>query len=328
MLKEQKNKLTFYLNRMRERGYAAHRVLEGTSLKENAVAQGDFRASADQYRKIISNMIKLTRRPYLGLELGSEVKISDLGVLGYAALSSSTLAQARTVIHRYHRLNEHLVVPQDHVNGDTWICEVKESFPLGNLYSHAVEEFVSRAVTLSSSLTNKPFKPLRLQFSFPEPEHSEKYRRFFDCPVSFNQPHDVIHFDRKRLQDPIALADEDVFSVCDQLCQQLIRQKNDTDAIAERIRYILLNMPGKFLSMEDMAARLSLGPRTLARRLREENTSYQELVNDTRKELAIQYLSHTSLTPKEIAYLVGFSNVSNFRRAFKTWTGKKVSEYR
>ena len=169
---------------------------------------------------------------------------------------------------------------------------------------------------------------MQLLFSFPEPEDSSIYSQYFDCPIAYNQPRNVIHFDRKRLNDPISLADEDVFAVCDQLCQQLIRQKEDSDSMSDRIRYILLNMPGRFLSMEEMADRLCIGPRTLARRLREEGTNYQNLVNETRKELAIQYLSNTSLTPKEIAYLIGFSNVSNFRRAFKAWTGNKVSSYR
>ena len=77
-----------------------------------------------------------------------------------------------------------------------------------------------------------------------------------------------------------------------------------------------------------MAKRLNLGSRTLRRRLVKENVTYQQILDDIRKTLAIQYLQGTSLTPKEIGYTLGYSSVSNFRRAFRSWTGKKLSDFR
>ncbi|MBN7796912.1 AraC family transcriptional regulator [Parahaliea mediterranea] len=325
---DSKNKISYYLKRMAYRGFSESEVLDGCSIRSSANPSEGFRAAPDQYRKVISNMLRLTGCESLGLELGAEIKVSDLGVLGYATLSSTTLAQARTVIHRYHNLNEYLVLPLDHIHGNKWTCELKEMFPLGGLIRFATEEFITRAMALSSTLTDREFLPLEVHLQYPEPAYGSKYSKIFGCPIYFDQPKTLIHFDARRLDDPIVMADEDVFSLCDQLCSQLIKQQQHSDKISERIRYILLNMPGSFIGLNEMAEKLSISPRTLARRLRSEGITYQELINTLRKELALEYLSCTDLTPKEISYALGFSNVSNFRRAFKSWTGKKVSEYR
>ena len=95
--------------------------------------------------------------------------------------------------------------------------------------------------------------------------------------------------------------------------------------LLRQIRATLLKNPGEFPSLEGTAKKMKMGSRTLRRRLAKENLKYQQILDDTRKELAIQYLEHTTLTPKEIGFLLGYASVSNFRRAFKSWTGKKLT---
>ena len=313
---------------MRERGFDAAAVLGGTPLTEDIVSQGSFHAAPEVYRRIILNMINLTGDRHLGIAMGREFKISDLGVLGYAALSSATLAQAREVIHRYYALNEYILLPSNYLHHGVWYSELRESFPLGSLLPFAVEEFVSRSVSLSRSLTDRPFPILELQLTYAESGQDDAYRAMFDCPVHYSQPKNLIKFDIERLKDPISMADNDVFAICDQQCRELIRQQERNDQLPEKIQRILLNMPGKFPSMEEMAERLCISARTLRRQLNSAGVAYQEILDSTRQALALQYLAHTSLTPKEIGFLLGYSNVSNFRRAFKIWTGKKVSDYR
>lgn len=322
-----KNKIQFYLNRMQERGFSPEQVLEDTRLSEAMLTSGSVHATPDAYRRIIVNMLRLTGNPRLGIALGQEFKISDLGVLGYAALSSSTLAQAREVIQRYYSLNEYILVPSNYIRNGCWYSELRESFPLGRLLPFAVEEFVSRSIALSQSLINRPFPILEMDLAYPEPENPELYETTYQCPVSYNQRKTRIKFDVDCLQYPVTLADHEVFAICDQQCRTLIQEQERQDRLQEKIKRILLNMPGKFPSMEEMAERLCISARTLRRQLGQEGVSYQQILDSTREGLALQYLTHTSLTPKEIGYLLGYTNVSNFRRAFKSWTGKRVSDY-
>jgi len=292
------------------------------------VQDGAFKASPAQYRSIISNLIALTQDPFIGLKMGSEFKISYLGVLGYAALSSSTLAQARDTMSRYWALNEYIVLPTNHVQDGKWIITIAETFPLGNLLPFAIEEFISRTVELSSSLTNRPIPILEMRVTYPQPADLEPYRQAWNCPIYFNQPKNIALLDPRCLDYPVSLADAEVFRLCEQQCKAIVREQEKSQRLSEKIQNAMVRMPGHFPSLEEMSERLCISSRTLRRQLLKEGVTYQELMDTTRRDLAIQYLENTTLSPKEIGYLLGFSNVSNLRRAFKNWTGRKLSDFR
>lgn len=322
------NKLTFYITRLTERGFSSEQVLEGSKLSLEDVQQEHFKPDPDHYRTVIGNMLRLSGDPYLGVAIGSEFKLSDLGVLGYAALSSSKLAESRELFTKYDALVEHIIRPRSEISGGRWVTELTESFPLGEILPFAIEEFLSRTIGLAVALTDQPFPVLELRFSYSQPENLDVYRQRFDCPMFFNQPRNLAVWDIEHLDDPISLANDEVFKLCEQQCQMLVNRIADESLLSSTIRDALVKSPGEFPSLEQMARRLKMGSRTLRRRLVKESLTYQQILDDTRKDLAIQYLEYTSLTPKEIGYLLGYNSVSNFRRAFKGWTGKKLTDYR
>lgn len=322
------NKISFYLDRMASRGYSSEQVLEGTGLDWAQIRSDQFSPAANQYRSIIHNIITLTRDPHIGLVLGDEFKVSNLGVLGYAALSASNLAHSRMLFAKYDVLVEHILLPITEASDYRWCTELKEIFPLGNLISFAVEEYISRTCRLATSLTNRHFPVLELQLTYPQPDDLEVYKKRFDCPMHFDQLRNLILWDINSQEHRISLANDEVFKLCEQQCKLLINQMADADLLSSKIRNTLVNNPGKFPTLEEMSRRLNMGSRTLRRRLVQEKLTYQQILDEMRKDLAIQYLQYTSLTPKEIGYLLGYNSVSNFRRAFKGWTGKKLTDYR
>ena len=322
------NKLLFYLARMDARGFDAEQVLAGTGLTTEDVNVDFFRPEPGQWREIISNIIRLTEDPHIGVALGSELKISNFGVLGYAVLSSSTMAQAREIWSKYSTLNEGIISTTNTVSRNTWVSEIKDTFVLGELLRFAVEEFVSQTIELATCLTNGPFPIIEMQLTYDPPEDMTAYDSRFNCPISFNQPRNLIFFDVDHLNDPISLANEEVFQLCERQCQLFASRMSDGNMLLRQIRATLLKNPGEFPSLEGTAKKMKMGSRTLRRRLAKENLKYQQILDDTRKELAIQYLEHTTLTPKEIGFLLGYASVSNFRRAFKSWTGKKLTDFR
>lgn len=323
-----KSKIVFYLERMRARGHTAEQMLRGTGLRTEQLDDPHCRPHPLQYRQIILNMLQLTGDPYLGIGLGQEFKLSDLGILGYAVMSSPTLQASREFYDRYRDLNEHLFVSRNHIANGRWFSEIEDVHRLGDVFRFALEEFVSQTIELASSMTNRPFPIVELHVTYPQPPEVSRYIRRFKCPVYFNQPRNVVVFDINRLQDPISLANEDVFELCARNCELLAAKTREGAVLSERICTYLVNNPGAFPTLEEMAVHLKLGARTLRRRLADENASYQQLLDRTRQDLALQYLKHTNLTPKEIGYLLGYSSVSNFRRAFKGWTGRTLSELR
>lgn len=321
------NRIAFYLSRMSARGIAPEQVLAGTGLRPEQV-QGVFRGTPAHYRTIIGNMLRVTGYRFLGIALGAEFTISNFGVLGYAMLSSSTLRQSRGVMAKYYTLNEHIIRPEVTIDERQWRVEISETFPLGPHLPFAVEEYVSRAMQLAVTLTSQPFPVKSLYLAYPAPADLTAYRQRFDCPMYFEQPRTLVHFDVTRLDTPISLANEEVFRVCERQCELTAQRITRGSSLAMRIRDALIGAPGEFPGMEAMAARLYVTPRTLRRRLQREGVTYQRILDETRRDLALQYLEYTTLTPKEIAFLLGYSDVSNFRRAFRAWTGRKVSDYR
>lgn len=324
-----KSRIDFYLERMQYRGFTADQVLDNTGLKAERLDDPHGRPRPPQYRQVILNMLRLTGDPHIGISLGQEFKISDLGILGYAALSASTLQSSREIYDRFRDLNEQqLFLTRNQIVNGRWFSEIQDVHRLGDVLRFGVEEFVSQTMELASSLTNRPFPVLELHVTYPQPGELSRYNRRFNCPVYFNQPRNIVVFDINALQDPISLANQEVFKLCARNCELLITNVRDGSMLAESIRNYLMNNPGSFPTLEEMAVHLRMGARTLRRRLVEENISYQRVLDQTREDLAVQYLKHTALTPKEIGYLLGYSSVSNFRRAFKSWTGMTLSEVR
>lgn len=323
------NKLSFYLARMAARGIPAERVLAETGLSAERIYSDSFRATPQQYRQVILNIITLSGDPCSGIDLGAEFKISDLGVLGYAALSAATLEQAREVFTKYYSLSEQIFTSSNYISEGRWWSEIRDSYMLGgDALRFAVEEFISRTIELTSSITNKPFPILEMYLTYPPPADLTPYHRRFNCPLHFNQPRNIVVFDINRLQDPVSLANAEVFKLCERQCQLLASKREEDDLLSNRIRNYLVKNPGKFPTLDEMAEHLNIGSRTLRRRLVKEQITFQSILDETRRELAIQYLRYTSLTPKQIGFLLGYSSVSNFRRAFKSWTSKKLTDFR
>jgi AraC-like DNA-binding protein len=313
---------------MDARGFSAEQVLDGSGLTQETVNDEWFAATPDHYRQIISNMLTLTNNPHLALTMAAEFKINDLGVFGYAALSSANLGQAREIFHKYHPYNDYFLSLSNYVRHNNLYNELHEVFPLNDLLPFAVEEFAVRSITLPTMLTGKSYPILELHVTYGPPEPPDLYEKVLGCPCYFNQPRNLLMLDIKRLDDKIQLADEETFRICEQQCRELIQIRNEGERMADKVKRILLRMPGQFPAMDNIASALHMSTRTLRRQLATEDISYQQIVDTTRKELALQYLQHSRLSAKEISYLLGYTHVSNFRKAFKNWTGKNISAYK
>jgi len=107
--------------------------------------------------------------------------------------------------------------------------------------------------------------------------------------------------------------------------QKALKEQGD---IVLAIRNMLRMTPGPLPSLEAMAERFCVSSRTLKRRLADRETSYREIVEAVLKDRAIQLLRYTNQSVSEIAYELGYADLSNFSRAFRKWTGKSASEFR
>ncbi len=322
------NRLHYYIQSLEEKGLGREVMLAGLNLDFDSLANPRFIPTPEHYTLAFNNILQAAHSPRLPFELGNQSKINDYGVVGYAALSSKTLKDAREIYMKYDRFVDDIVSLKNVINGPVWWVDLVECFPLGHIAPFVVEEFVSRLVKLTTTLINKPFPIVAMQLNYPAPEHSDLYLEYFGCEPVFGQNKNRITLDAAYLESPISLANDDVFALCKRQCDAILKEFRQQGSLSQEVKRKLLENPGQFLILEEMAHEFNMTARTFRRHLSLEQSSFHTLLDQTRKELALHYLKHTELTPKEIGYALGYSSASNFRRAFKAWTGKTLSYYR
>lgn len=181
--------------------------------------------------------------------------------------------------------------------------------------------------------TDEAFPLQQVSFNYPRPEHFPEYQGIFGCPVAFNQPTAQMKFDAKFLALPVLKSRDELREFIHASPGILLARPVCERHFRVRIRRLIMsgldaNQALRFPSLEEVAARFSLTTQTLRRRLRGENTTYQDLKNDIRRDLSIDLLSRRSMSLQEISAIIGYHESSGFSRAFKEWTGMSPNVYR
>jgi AraC-like DNA-binding protein len=163
---------------------------------------------------------------------------------------------------------------------------------------------------------------LRREFhvTYRPPDDAAKYADIFGCPVSFGEPENRLVFDATWLDGTPKLGNDITYSSVVELCDRLMDELQLSAGVAGKVRQVLLANLMRPRSFGDIASDVNMSERTLRRKLREENTSFRNLVDQLRMEMAIKYLRDTDLTVEAISESVGFSDAANFRQAFRRWT--------
>jgi len=166
-------------------------------------------------------------------------------------------------------------------------------------------------------------------FNYPEPAHSEEYRGLFHCPLFFNRSHTGLRFHRRFLAMPVIRDEMEMHRFLETSPADLLARPDDRNSYTARIRAIIgRDFTDQIPDFEAIAEQLHMSPQTLRRRLKAENTSFQEIKDNLRRDIAIYHLGRGDYAINDIAHLAGFTEPSTFHRAFKKWTGVTPGAYR
>jgi AraC-like DNA-binding protein len=166
-------------------------------------------------------------------------------------------------------------------------------------------------------------------FEHPRPRTVDEHRRIFGCEVGFDAPEHAVTFHRDALVLPVVQADPRLGALIDRYAEELLRRLPRGNALSDRVRQLVAeSLCDGDHGLEPIAGRLRMSPRTLQRRLQDESTSHQQIVDELRHELALKYLAEPAVSIGEVAFLLGFSDPSAFHRAFRRWTGTTPGEHR
>ena len=266
--------------------------------------------------------------PHLGLEAARHYRLTDFHALGVAFQSSSTLLMALERLDRHESivnsgLNFSIVRAQGRID---LACD-----PLG-LAGDAlrINEDMRAAlvVDLCRSGTSGVLDPVEVAFTYPTPLQTEEYARFFRCPVRFSAPVNCIAFAEGDGDRAFTSTHPELARINDQLLDRMAKTLRESEVIRGAKAAIIAALPSGTPKDDEIARALLLSARTFQRKLAEQGTNFTELLGQVRRELAEQYIRDPDIPVTEISYLLGFSDVSSFSRAFKRWTGSPPAAFR
>lgn len=253
---------------------------------------------------------------------------SNLGVLGYAWLSSGTLRSGLKRVERFSRVlgtkftcrcvaePTGLRFVFDHRRGDG---------PIGHLMTDA-----SLALLLSMCRTNfgDALDPAAVTLRRPEPAEPQPYRDFFGCEICFGALEDSFLLDSQVADTPLPSANQQLATTFDAILTEQLAALDKNDIITRCKAYLLRELTSGEPSEQALSAALAMSQRTLQRKLGELGLTYRGVLDETRHALALRYLDDPTKTVTDITFLLGFSEQSVFTRAFKRWRGIAPTVYR
>lgn len=324
------HKLNFIASVLTKNNVPLTSLLKDTNIEPQALVLQNYQINKEQIIIFYRNAMAL-KISGLSLLLGESIKVNDYGLYGCTLLCCKSLQSALAFSVRYHNLVTKTVDMSLLVNKETGHA----SFRFEDcLFAPDLTEFnieLQCAIVLSlvrQCLDDKNFTFDGLNLTGNQPKHAELYQAHFQCPIRYQQQHNEFIINNENLNlsthryNPFAMP-----LLLDQCDSVLDSVSSKNEFLISINQWIAANMH-KEINAEDLANYLCITPRTLRRKLARQSTNFRSIIKELRCEAAKKLIKETKLTIEDIAYSVGFTDVSNFRAAFKKWTGVTPSSLR
>jgi len=308
-------------------GCSRQHLFEGTSFAQTGLTNIGARIPGNDFSRLAANAVALTGDQALGLKLGPRLNLSAHALLGQAFMTCRDLGEVMDLFLKYYHLLAAQLELDFEIQGDE--CCLTMTAEPGELSREFEHELLYGAVANTlRGLFNEPDMSMRFEFPYPEPPHSQDYREVFGDDIHFGCVRGRVIMRRESLDKPLPSSNPALRQLYEAECARLLADLSEEDSVAEQTLRLLRKLEGQYPQMPQLAKMLNLSARTYRRRLDEEQQSFQKLLDQVRAEHATRYLQNTRLPLSSIAYMVGFSDASNFRRAYTKWTGKSPREVR
>lgn len=311
-----------------EHGQIAQDIENLLSCPISKLESEDFRLSFNHYKKLWQHAIQTTCNPALGLTLGCRFDEDEIGLVGHIFFSNATLESAIKQYQRYFCITNEAM----YVELLTDENKAKLRFNSDNdefYYVPDIDRTIAAGLTRTREHLGHTLPIDAINLKHKPPSYSERYQQLLSCPVNFSTGYTEIVFDKKYLSYKLPHKSSSLQKVLakhlDQVLSKVSAKHKVSTCVAKLIKKRLAT---DSIDSEQIAKKLHMSRQTLYRRLNQENISFHELVERVRKERALFYLDQGDYSLSQIAFLLGFSELSAFSRAFKRWTGVSPGKYK
>lgn len=326
------------------RGVDAEPLLSAVGLDLNTRPDPMSRQSAAQGLAFWQLAMQAVGDELLGVDVAMESAPMTLNALGYAFMASENLQQMCTRVARYaHVITDACEITFSvegngvgrlAISGDQRLLAAVDARTAWSLFDFAMVSVVRG----SRLLHGRDFAPLELRLQRPRPQSPLRYEKLLGCQPVYNCEDNAVLLDAATLSKPLAFANPEVARASEEAVERHRVQwqgrgqgqpGREAVVLSEQLTTVLrdLLLSGEPLQ-RDVCARLGLSARSFQRRLADEQTTFREVLNATRHHLALEHLRGGQHSVSEVAFLLGFAEVSAFTRAFKRWTGASPRAWR
>lgn len=312
------------------RGVTLSTLALAADLPEHALSPLSETLAASDYVRLLDVAAQLANDPHFGLHVGESVKLGTYTVYGLILLSCHDFGQVFQQTLRYEGLAHDLGRSDLQVTNGIAQYQWHSHFP--NASRHLAESVFAGIRVFGNWLAGVPLPPAPISFTHAAPEDCREHQRIFGNAVMFNAPINSASFDAALLSWPVPNADVSMYPILQQHAEGLLKEKmraqTEGGIIAQVRAAIIANLTQDRAKLALIAQDLNLTQRTLQRKLSEAGSSFQQVLDSTRHELAKDYLSQRQLNLADIAFLLGYQEQSAFNHAFKGWFGISPGSYR
>lgn len=286
------------------------------------------RMDIHQWWGALDELATLNPKPALGIDIGREAELEDVGILGYIAASCGSFHEAVSRMQRYQPLLHNLSY--------SWVKLYDDYIHIGWEGNGNISTIISNDVVISSFLAiakklvgEQYVVPIEVGIARIPEEHKGIYEDVFKCPVVITRDHVTVKLPIDILTAPINSKNDQLRHILEEQAESILATLPNADSFLSEFQAVVMRgLERGQLSMAWLAQQLDIPERSIYRKLSERGRSYQGLLDDLRHQLALRYLNNRSLSLTEISLILGFSEQSAFSRAFKKWTGETPNQFR
>jgi len=310
-------------------GLDTRQILDAARLDPATLQDPDARIPLEQVEAVWQKAYEISQDPNLALHAIEVLPFGAYRVIDFIAASAPTVGAALAKVSDYFPII-HDVVRLPYAVGERHVTFTAEAPSRPSAITRPYAEYVLAAVFLRTRIaTNQRFPLMRVEFSHPRPEDIREHERIFECPVRFGADACRLVIAREVWDTPRTGGNPDLFAVLDSHARMLLHRIPNRPGIVDRVRAAIeAELRGGNPKLESIAKQLAMSPRTLQRRLREEGVVFNDMLDSLRFQAAKSYLAQRDVAGTEVAYLLGFAELSSFHRAFRRWSGRTPTEYR
>lgn len=321
--------VTHMLDHAEQEGLSRQMLLEASGLARMDLTHPDARVPVSAQVALWQLIAKATHDPGYGVRAGAALRVRDSGLLGYSMYYSATLGAALRRLVRYSRIVIDVLWADFEQLDRNRAAIVVSHYALHTPLPLAADAELASIVSSCREVTGIDVTPAEVSFTQDQPSSIAEHRRFFRCPLRFNQPACRVVLLERDLALPIARGDETLVGYLDHVAESVLRTLCTGTSVREKTRSAIWSQLSEGRpSLARIAATLDMSPRTLQRHLALEGTSLHAEIDYVRKTMATASLRDRAKAIEEVAFVLGYTEPSTFYRSFKRWTGQTPHQYR